>query len=133
MPVRIDIRHGGKKVCGVGLLRAGKDAVRRALLDDLPAIHDDDAFAEIAHDRQIMGDEEKREVHSLLELGEKIDDLLLDRHIERGHALIRNQVADFDGVEVNLADLPVVTDGARPTVVPVLNQHGPSIRKEFSG
>ena len=50
-----------------------------------------------------------------------------------GHALIRNQVADFDGVEVNLADLPVVTDGARPTVVPVLNQHGPSIRKEFSG
>jgi crotonobetainyl-CoA:carnitine CoA-transferase CaiB-like acyl-CoA transferase len=50
-----------------------------------------------------------------------------------GHALIRNQVADFDGVEVNLADLPVVTDGARPTVVPVLDQHGPSIRKEFSG
>lgn len=50
-----------------------------------------------------------------------------------GHALIRNQVADFDGVEVSLADLPVVTDGARPTVVPVLNQHGPSIRKEFSG
>jgi len=49
------------------------------------------------------------------------------------HALIRNQVADFDGVEVSMADLPVVTDGARPTVVPVLDQHGPSIRKEFSG
>ena len=49
------------------------------------------------------------------------------------HALIRNQVADFDGVEVSMADLPVVTDGVRPTVVPVLDQHGSSIRKEFSG
>ena len=48
------------------------------------------------------------------------------------HALIRNQVADFDGVEVTMADLPVVTDGVRPTVVPVLDQHGSSIRKEFS-
>ena len=47
------------------------------------------------------------------------------------HALIRNQVADFDGVEVTMADLPVVTDGVRPTVVPVLEQHGSSIRKEF--
>jgi hypothetical protein len=28
--------------------------------------------------------------------------------------------------------LPVVTEGARPTVVPVLDQHGLSIRKEFS-
>jgi formyl-CoA transferase len=49
------------------------------------------------------------------------------------HALIRNQVADFDGVEVTMADLPVVTDGVRPTVVPVLDQHGSSIRKEFFG
>jgi len=49
------------------------------------------------------------------------------------HALIRNQVADFDGVEVSMADLPVVTDGVRPTVVPVLDQHGSSIRKEFFG
>ena len=48
------------------------------------------------------------------------------------HELIRNQVADFDGVEVRMADLPVVTEGARPTTVPVLDQHGPSIRKEFS-
>jgi len=48
------------------------------------------------------------------------------------HALIRNQVAHFDGVEVSMADLPVVTEGARPTMVPVLDQHGSSIRKEFS-
>ena len=48
------------------------------------------------------------------------------------HELVRNQVADFDGVEVRMADLPVVTEGARPTAVPVLDQHGPSIRKEFS-
>jgi len=48
------------------------------------------------------------------------------------HELIRNQVAHFDGVEVSMADLPVVTEGARPTAVPVLDQHGPSIRKEFS-
>ena len=46
--------------------------------------------------------------------------------------LIRNVVADFDGTEVSMADLPVETDADRPRVVPTLDQHGPAIRSEFS-
>jgi len=48
------------------------------------------------------------------------------------HQLIRNLVADFGGTKVNMADLPVVTDGERPTLVPLLDQHGESIRSEFA-
>ncbi|HJP07938.1 MAG TPA: CaiB/BaiF CoA-transferase family protein [Arenicellales bacterium] len=48
------------------------------------------------------------------------------------HALIRNLVADFGGTEVNMADLPVATDAQRPAVVPMLDQHGVSIRSEFA-
>ena len=48
------------------------------------------------------------------------------------HELIRNVVADFDGTEVSMADLPVETDADRPRVVPTLDQHGPAIRSEFS-
>jgi len=48
------------------------------------------------------------------------------------HQLIRNLVADFGGTKVNMADLPVVTDGERPTLVPALDQHGESVRSEFA-
>ena len=48
------------------------------------------------------------------------------------HQLIRNLVADFGGSKVNMADLPVVTDGERPTLVPLLDQHGESVRSEFA-
>ncbi len=49
-----------------------------------------------------------------------------------GHQLIRNLVADFGGTKVNMADLPVATDGERPTLVPMLDQHGESVRSEFA-
>ncbi len=47
------------------------------------------------------------------------------------HALIRNLVADYGGTPVSMADLPVKTDSARPTHVPLLDEHGTAIRSEF--
>ncbi|WP_282610914.1 CaiB/BaiF CoA-transferase family protein [Pelagibius sp. Alg239-R121] len=47
------------------------------------------------------------------------------------HTFLRNLQIQFGGAEVTVADLPVQIDGARATEVPVLNQHGSSIRQEF--
>ncbi|MEK9941277.1 MAG: CaiB/BaiF CoA-transferase family protein [Gammaproteobacteria bacterium] len=48
------------------------------------------------------------------------------------HELIRNLVADYGGTPVSMADLPVKTDSVRPTKVPLLNEHGAALRREFS-
>lgn len=76
--------------------------------------------------------------HSADQMGQLLDDAKIANaclsSVEdlSSHQLIRNLVADFDGTKVNMADLPVVTDGERPTLVPLLDQHGESVRSEFT-
>ena len=63
------------------MLRIGEYGLDRTLLDDFTAIHHQDAGAQIAYDRQIMGNEK----HGKAELGtqpcQQIQQLRLDRHI----------------------------------------------------
>jgi itaconate CoA-transferase len=48
------------------------------------------------------------------------------------HPLLRQITAQFGGFAVDLVDLPVKTDTARPQNVPQLGQHSAAIRQEFS-
>lgn len=48
-----------------------------------------------------------------------------------GHACLRNLDVRFGDAAVSLADLPIQIDGGRHTEVPLLDQHGPAIRREF--
>ena len=47
------------------------------------------------------------------------------------HQFLRNFEAMFGDASVLMADLPVQTDIDRPGTVPLLNQHGDAIRREF--
>lgn len=47
------------------------------------------------------------------------------------HDLLRNQVARFGDSVIEVADLPVATGKERPERVPLLDQHGDAIRREF--
>lgn len=47
------------------------------------------------------------------------------------HKFLRNLSVNFSGTEIKLADLPVETENARKTEVPVLGQHNAQIRAEF--
>ena len=47
------------------------------------------------------------------------------------HEFLRNLTIHFGDAEVAVADLPVQIDGNRQTDVPMLDEHGPSIRDEF--
>jgi len=49
------------------------------------------------------------------------------------HDCLRNLQIRLGDAEIRVADLPVQVDGGRATVVPLLDQHGPSIRREFAG
>jgi itaconate CoA-transferase len=48
------------------------------------------------------------------------------------HSALRNLSVRFGEAEVQVADLPVKTDGARARNVPLLDQHGAAIRAEYS-
>lgn len=47
------------------------------------------------------------------------------------HSALRNVEIRYGDVELQVADLPIVTDNPRHTEVPLLDQHGPAIRAEF--
>ncbi|MOA52883.1 hypothetical protein D3C78_1762530 [compost metagenome] len=58
------------------------------MLNDLPALHDDDAVAERANHFQVVGDEQVAQAPLILQLAQQIDDLRLHGKIERRGRLI---------------------------------------------
>ena len=64
---------------------------RPALLDDLALRHDAHAVRHLAHDREIVGDEEQRHVQAFPQRAEERENLCLDRHVERRRRLVGDQ------------------------------------------
>src|SRR4051812_44525549 len=57
-------------------------------LDDLAEVHHRDAVADVPHDAEVVGDEDDRQAELGLQLLEQVDDLRLDRDVERGDRLV---------------------------------------------
>jgi hypothetical protein len=68
--------------------RIAKDIVRATLLDNAAKIHHDDAVGEMAHHMEIVADEQDRQTETLAQIREQIDDLSLDRDVERCNRLV---------------------------------------------
>src|SRR5215468_4104658 len=94
---------------GVGMFRRRIELTRRCRLDDAAEIHDGDAPADMFDDRQIMGDEEISEPQLLLQVFQEIDDLGLDRYIERGDRLVADDELGFDRERACDADALTLT------------------------
>ena len=50
-------------------------------------------LGDLAHDREIMADEQIRHTRSLADVGEQIEDLSLDRYVERRHGFVEDDQA----------------------------------------
>ena len=50
------------------MLRRGVDLLAVALLDDLAEVHDGDPVAEVAHDAEVVGDEDEGEAELLAQV-----------------------------------------------------------------
>ena len=66
------------------------DLLARPDLDDLAEVHHRDAVRDVPYDGEIVGDEEIREAELTLELVEQVDDLRLDRDVERRDRLVEH-------------------------------------------
>ena len=87
----IGLGLGGEQRAGIGMLRRGEDALDRPLLDDPALLHHADDVGELAHDAQIVGDEQHRHAEPRLQLLQQGEDLRLHGDVERGGRLIRDE------------------------------------------
>ncbi len=86
-------RHGGEQRLRVGMHRRVVDGGLVALLDDAPEIHDGDAIRGVFHHRKVVGDEQIGKAELVLQVLQQVNDLGLDRYVERGDRLIENEQA----------------------------------------
>ena len=77
--------------------------VGRRDLDDLAEVHDDDPRRDVTDDGEVVRDEEIRQVEVALQVLEQVDDLRLDRDVERRDGLVAH---DEVGVERERAREP---------------------------
>src|SRR5690606_12547468 len=87
----------GEEALRVGVLGGPEDLLARAELDDLAAVHDGDAPREHLDDREVVRDEDAREAVLALQLGEQLEDLGLDRDVERRGQLVRDEELGAQG------------------------------------
>ena len=73
-------------------------------LDDLAQVHHRDAVADVAHDRKVVGDEQVGQPEVGLEVFEQVDDLRLNRHVERRDGLIGHDEGGLNGEGAGDAD-----------------------------
>ena len=64
-------------------------------LDDLTKIHHSNAVADMFYKIESVGNEEVGQVELFLQLFEKVDDLCLNRNVERRYRLVANQKGRF--------------------------------------
>ncbi len=85
---RVGLGHRGEERLGVGMLRGIEEGLRRRDLGDAAHIHDRHPLADVLHHAQIVRHEEIGQPQLLLKVEQQVQDLRLDRHIERGDRFI---------------------------------------------
>ena len=70
-----------------------------------------DQIGDVADDRQVVGDEQVGEIELLLERLEQVDDLRLDRDVERRHRLVGDDEVRVDRERAGDADALALTAG----------------------
>ena len=109
--LRIRDRDGGQKRLGIRVQGMVIDLVGVGQLDHLAEVHDGDAVGDMAHDQQIVGDEQIGQAEFFLQLGEHVDDLRLDRHVQRGDRLVADDEVRVDRERAGDADALALAAG----------------------
>ena len=98
--------------------RLGEERALVGTLDDPAEVHHGDPGRDVAHDREIVGDEEVRETEALLQVREQVDHLRLDRDVERRHRLVADDEPRLDRESPGDADPLALTAGELVRIAP---------------
>ena len=87
------------------------DLVAGADLDDLAEVHHGDTVGDVAHHRQVVGDEQVGQPELVLQLLEEVDDAGLDADVERRHRLVEDDELRLDRQRPGDADALALAAG----------------------
>ena len=87
----------GEQRLGVAVLRVGEDLGDRALLAHRALAHHHHVVGDLAHHTEVVADEQHAHAVLVLQPGEQLHDLALDRHVERGGGLVGDQQLGLAG------------------------------------
>jgi hypothetical protein len=88
---RVGHRDRGQQRARVRVARHGIEDVRWTDLHDFAEIHHRDAVADVLDHRQVVRDEEVREPEPRPQVGQQVQHLRLDRHVERRRSAHRTR------------------------------------------
>jgi hypothetical protein len=88
---RVGLRRRFEQADGVRVLRAAEDRRRRSDLDDATEVHDRHAIGDVADDRKLVRDEDHRQTQTCDEIAQEVQNLGLDRDVQRAHRFVRDQ------------------------------------------
>ena len=77
--------------------RAVEDIVDAALLDDLACVHDQHLVRHSRHDTKVVGDEDDGHASLALQVAHEVEDLRLDRDVERRRGFVGDEDQWFAG------------------------------------
>src|SRR3990172_13000678 len=78
----------GEQCLGIGMKRVIVQLCTPRDFHQFAEIHDRDTVTDVAHHGEVMGNKQIREVETSLELLQKVDDLDLNGHVQRGDRLV---------------------------------------------
>ena len=81
-------RDRGHQALGVGVPGAGVEALLVGDLDDLAEVHHRDPVGDVLHDAEVVRDEQVGQAELGLQVLQQVDDLRLDRDVERADRLV---------------------------------------------
>ena len=84
----VEVGHRAQQAERVRVSRLAEDLVDRARLDDLARVHHRDALARLGDTARSCETKTTLTPSSLAQRGEQLQDLVLDRHVERGGRLV---------------------------------------------
>src|SRR5215472_6855603 len=90
-PLLVEARQRVEQAPRVRMLRRIEDLIGCAVLDHVSAVHDEDVLAHLGDDAEIVRDHDDRGIEALLQVAHEIEDLRLDRHVERGRRLVGDE------------------------------------------
>ncbi|MPM31800.1 hypothetical protein SDC9_78357 [bioreactor metagenome] len=87
---RVELGQGdcGDQSLGIRVVLMGENLGGLRLFHHLPQIHHGDVVGNMLHHGQVVGDEEIGQVPLLLQIHHQVQNLGLNRHVQRGHRLV---------------------------------------------
>ena len=87
----VEPRDRAEQAPGVRVLRVVEEVPLRAALDDPAGVHDEDLVGDLGDDAEVVRDQDHGRVEVVVQAVDQLEDLRLDRHVERRRRLVGDQ------------------------------------------